>query len=332
MPSLIDPALQEEFLRDGYVTLRLLSEEQAAACRASVAAVHGEGAWVPNHAETANYLSELDASGEVKLRLGDALGAMLEPAIERHFCDFRVLMHTLFVKPAPGDPTVMHQHVPLSDTPFDRNIVIWCALSDCEADSGALYVIPRSHHLYRFIRTYEAPDFFDGYRDELIARHALRLSFKAGEAVVMDHSLLHGADANRGAQPRLASASVLLAPDAQHLIYRRANKHTVALKPSLPAGADGEGPKAGLQHTGGTAHSEFPAWWQDATLAQTEALLAAAGPRASMTHDPLETVAHLGPRAPAAGRVRALVRKLPGASRAANLLRRVAAKMRDQRA
>jgi len=328
VPSLIDPSLQDEFLREGFVTLRLLTGAQASACREAVAAVHGKADWVPNHAETANYLSELDDSGEMKIRLGEALSAMLEPEIERHFRDFRVLMHTLFVKPAPGNPTTMHQHVPISDAPFDQNLVIWCALSDCEVDTGALYVIPRSHHLYRYIRTYEAPDFFDSYRDKLVARHARRLTFKAGEAVVMDHSLLHGAFANSGPLPRLASASVLLSPDAQHMIYRRADMHTVAMKPLSRAGEDGEGLKAGLQHWEGTTHGQFPAWWNDATFAQTEALLAAAGPRASMTHDPLETVAHLGRRERTSGGARAIVRRIPGASRAARLLRRVAAKAR----
>ena len=328
MPALIDPTLQEEFLREGFVTTRLLETEAARSLRAEIAAINA-GDWAINHQPTGNYLSMYDDRRDLKARIDALVQHVIYPRLAHHFCDYTPAVNTVFTKPAGARDTQLHQHAPVSEHPFETNIAVWCALSDCGPDTGAAFVVPRSHHLYRFLRVYDQRDFFDSYRDRLVKRHARRLRFKAGEALIMDNSLLHGASENRGVEARMAVATLLMNPGSTFLIYRSKGDHVVAMDASGEPLADVQMMMVAPTRWVGPVRKRFPVWGAEAGLRQTEALLARCGPRATETDDPLDRVAHLAPRPPRPPfDWRASARRLPGAVPTVHLARRTLSKLR----
>lgn len=332
MPSFIDPLVQEEFLREGFVTTRLLDTAQADALRAEISAINA-GNWAVNHRDASNYLSMYDKDEARKAKVDAAVQRAIYPAFADHLRDFKPVVNTLFAKPAFAPGTPLHQHAPVSQRPFEAHITVWCALSDCGPETSALFVVPRSHQLYRFLRVYQRPNYFDAYRDVLVERHARPLTFKAGEALIMENSLLHGSFGNQGSEARMAVGTLLMPEGSDFMLYRPDGDTVVAMDPAGEAIAKVQMMMVGPTPWTGPVRTRFPAWSTWASLEQTEALLALNGPRASETYDPLELVAHLAPR-PARKSFdwRASARRLPGAVPAVRLARRAASKLRGSRA
>ncbi len=327
MPSLIDPALQQEFLREGFVQLRLLDAEQAGSLRQEIMAASASG-WDIEHV-AGNYLSIYDEHPDRKAQVDKAVRRHLHPSLAEHVRDYQILVNTLFAKPPSGSGTPLHQHAPVSERPFETAITVWCALTDCDADTSALFVVPRSHHLYRFLRVYGEHDFFHDYRATMVERHIRRLSFKAGDALVMDNNLIHGAFENQGSEARLAVAALLIAAESRFMVYHRDGDQIVAMDPADEPGEEVEMMMVGRTDWTGPIRTRFPAWTQAANLAQTEALLARSGPRATEAYDPLTTVAGLASRPPRqAFDWRASARNVPGMLQVVRLGRRMIARWR----
>lgn len=132
--------------------------------------------------------------------LGDLMARLIGCDRVRFFRD-RIL-----IKPA-GDnrSTPMHQDLPR--WPLDRRgpATVWLALADLPCDSGTLRYVGGSHRWGPLGRHAGNPDddVFDEY-PSLKREPTPPQSLRAGDALVHDSLVVHGADANATGQPRIA--------------------------------------------------------------------------------------------------------------------------------
>jgi ectoine hydroxylase-related dioxygenase (phytanoyl-CoA dioxygenase family) len=86
---------------------------------------------------------------------------------------------------------------------------IWVPLVDIDADNGPLWVVSGSHRFNRGRRAFNQSFVYAADQDAL-AELARPLLVRAGEAVVLAHSLFHFSPPNRSARPRPAIGAVLV--------------------------------------------------------------------------------------------------------------------------
>lgn len=116
----------------------------------------------------------------------------------------RFLWNFLCKWPGDRDDLYLHRDWMFVDEPTGaRAYIVWVALTDIERDDGALKVLPRSHELRGPLAgTDLAPDWLR--HRHLLEDHLLTVPMRAGQAMVMDHGVVHGSHPNRSDEVRLA--------------------------------------------------------------------------------------------------------------------------------
>jgi phytanoyl-CoA dioxygenase PhyH len=217
--SFRDRVLQEEFDRNGFVVQRMLDAEQLNRARQALAETISGRQFERNDAELVYFNSMFDGDREFRGRYREAMESILRPSLELLLKGMRVFETSLLYKPSESGVLNLHQHVPLTADPFAPTIFCWCALEDTDESNGALKVVPGSHLLLRRMRTLETGEFFEEYREE-ITRLAVPIRLKAGEGILFENSLLHGAYANVSGGPRPVVCSIMMEERAVHTVYK----------------------------------------------------------------------------------------------------------------
>jgi hypothetical protein len=174
--------------------------------------------------------------------------------------------------------------------PFARHVLSWCSLVDCDEEYGCLFVIPRSHSLYRKIEILGETPFFAEYIEELVEKHAVPVPLRAGEAVYFDNFLLHGSYPNRRTTPRPAILSMFLRDINDWVSCRRGKDGDVEFvddphETRVFVAPSEEGGPTRQRHS--KVLKRLPAWNRKATLKELEVLLES-DLRPSEDFDPLE--------------------------------------------
>ena len=104
-------------------------------------------------------------------------------------------------------------------------INVWIPLYDVDKDSGALWMLKKSHKINRHIRgsAYLFPD-YSSFFDQL-EHAATSVALKAGEAIVFYVNTIHGSPPNMGETYRIASCFCLVPEKAPLHIYFQKEKN-----------------------------------------------------------------------------------------------------------
>jgi hypothetical protein len=127
--------------------------------------------------------------------------------VRNHIKSFSPLFASVLVKEnGEGSETGFHQDPTLVDN--DSNYVsanVWIALQDTNTKNGNLCVIKKSHKLTSkmLVVTPKYPTIYEKFREKL-SGYSTELPIKAGQAIVLDNKLIHGATANFSDTERLA--------------------------------------------------------------------------------------------------------------------------------
>ena len=95
----------------------------------------------------------------------------------------------------------------------------WVPLCDTNENNGTLMVVPGSH--YANFPVHRAPtlDFFFNGNDELVREKLVPMNAKAGEAVILNQSLIHYSPPNRSGKIRKAITSGVKTKGAPMMFY-----------------------------------------------------------------------------------------------------------------
>jgi ectoine hydroxylase-related dioxygenase (phytanoyl-CoA dioxygenase family) len=322
MLQISDPRERAAFERDGYFVRRILDEETAERLRAKAESlVRGKDA---NHAPDSNYYSLLDEDAAVALEVSQLAWQAWAGPMEQIASDWQPVQSGLSVKLPGGSNTHLHVHPPVTDNPFGTSVIGWCALADYDEQSGCLYVIPRSHHLLRYINTVGGGFLCDvDFADRIVSDHAVPVPLKAGEALFFDNSLLHGAFANTKPQYRYSMGVLVADADETLATYRLGDNGVVVTAQPVNSYAVYAAAMVDPDPLHEPVLRHLPDWRTYPNYAQIDALLRANGRRASEDYDPFETVRHLADPLPAPPapperlsmrqRARHVARRIPGA-------------------
>lgn len=142
-----------------------------------------------------------------KQKVHDALGKIMGPLLHHYFTNFKTMINAFVVK-VVGKNSYMHLHrdtTAMNETLFSP-ISLWLPLNTVDEDNGALFVVPKSHHLSPLYRAVTIPA---DYRDieDICWQYAKKIFLQKGQAVIFDPRILHFSSPNISAENRVAIVS-----------------------------------------------------------------------------------------------------------------------------
>lgn len=210
LPTFRDPALQEQYVRAGYVVIDGFCDrdEMAAMLRAFDLDAHGD----------ASAFSTTPASSNLayRRRAHEAIVAGFARSARELLAGFR-LDAAGFVAKTPsrdgGGALPVHQDPSFTNDAEWPTVRIWMPLCDLTERNGPLAVVPGSHELNRFPRAWGLTSPYPELDDE-IRRRGVTLYLRAGQAVLTPPTLFHFSPPNESDATRVAAAAVGLPHDA----------------------------------------------------------------------------------------------------------------------
>lgn len=165
------------------------------------------------------YTSHTSADVEYKKKVDEAIRKVFDPKLDELFKDYRSVFGFFLVKTQGSETLELHLDWQFVDERKYTGFNIWCPLVDITKENGAIFAIPGSHKRIEILRGYNTPNpmhFLDQPVDE---SKLVTLPLKAGEALIFDLRLIHGAWPNTTPQPRIAAGMVAIPQEADILHF-----------------------------------------------------------------------------------------------------------------
>lgn len=218
-PIFKDPVHQEKFDREGYLTLQFLSQEEIKQLLEIYSELH------PDSSFERFYSSSYSGDFKYKKDVSDRVTEIFKPNFERIFKDYFAFGSAFLVKPPTNESELaIHQDWTIVDEEKFVAINCWVPLIDINETNGGLQVVPGSHYSnFKSMRAPTMPFFFTGH-DELAIEAAQQLLVKAGEAVILNQSLVHFSPPNHSDKVRIAITSGIKSKGAPMIFHYKDNQ------------------------------------------------------------------------------------------------------------
>jgi hypothetical protein len=198
-----DSALQESFLKNGYVVVDFLNADEVAALSNAYGNLQGD---LGNPAFASTIMSK---DSEYRMAVSDAIETVFERAIRDLFVDVRFFWGNFNTKyPSEKGIVPLHQDPSFLDERQYNPLGLWVPLVDTDAENGALQVIAGSHTILKQLRCGARPFPYGSVQDSLLAEFGTSLFMKAGQAYIGSPALFHASPPNRSPLPRIVAAGL----------------------------------------------------------------------------------------------------------------------------
>ena len=221
-PIFKDQNLQLQFDTEGYVKISLLNDADIKLLTELFYEFHdavndnsfGASSFINNQA--------------LKLKIRDALYPIYLPYFEKIFHNYTYFGSSFLYKtPGKNSDLSPHQDWTIVDEEKFVAVNIWTPLIDTDERNGTLYVVPKSQSQKLFsLRAPTIPFYFQNYFDTVI-KCSIPTNAKAGEAVILNQSLIHCSSPNNSDKIRLAITSGLKSKDAPMLFHYRNEQNEI---------------------------------------------------------------------------------------------------------
>ena len=123
----------------------------------------------------------------------------------------------------------VHQNWAFVDERKYTSVSIWCPLVDSFEENGTLQVLPGSHKKFGEVRGPMVPWELDKIKHSIIEKHLIPLNVKAGNAIVLDDSIVHYSAINKTNDLRLAIQLILVPQGVPSIHYHmnHANSNSI---------------------------------------------------------------------------------------------------------
>lgn len=217
-----DDTLQKQFNEQGYVIVPLLTSSDLLLLNDLFYQFHN------NIKENSFGASSFIQNKEQKLKIRDALYNIYAPHFEKLFGDYNYFGSSFLYKtPGKNSNVVPHQDWTIVDEEKYVAINIWTPLVDTNENNGTLYIVPKSQaqQLYS-LRAPTLSFYFKNYFDAVI-KCGMPTNARAGEAVILNQSLIHYSSPNNSDKIRLAVTSGIKSKGAPMLFHYKNEKNEI---------------------------------------------------------------------------------------------------------
>lgn len=220
-----DKVLEDQFQKDGYVVIPFLDESEVEFLKSK---------YFETLTESGGNITEDDANLkdritydftfinkniEYKKLVFDIITQKFKPHYEQYLDNYRPIIANFIRKQSHDGEVPLHQNWAFVDETKCTSISIWCPLVDSNSQNGTLEIAPGTHKRYGAVRGPKIPWELENIKEQIIAKHLVPMNVKAGQAVVLDDSVVHYSNINQTEGLRLAIQLIMVPAEEKSIHY-----------------------------------------------------------------------------------------------------------------
>lgn len=211
-----NPALNKFYLKNGYAKFPLLNKEQVSELRKVYFQLKSRHLTHQPILHSTSDTADYDLVKEVDFSIQRVLKSELDKVID----NYEPLIGNFLTKePGPQSETEYHQDPTLVDESKYISGNVWVALQDTNTTNGNLKIVKGSHLVCPNIRsTPNCPLYFQRFKNEL-DKYAVEIPLQEGEAIFLNHNIIHGATSNLSNSERIAAVLAIKSKEAPWIFY-----------------------------------------------------------------------------------------------------------------
>jgi len=175
-----------------------------------------------------NY-SLMQNSPSVNRLIHDRLQRALAPLLQRLFTNFKMLSASFLIKPAGFDEEMpLHQDWTFTFENRYSPVTMWIPLQDVDAQSGALFVLPKSHLVLENFRSLS----YDSARidrESLPEGSVTPVHADRGDVLLFHPAVFHGSFPNLRSTDRVVVSATVLPLQAPYLHIKKLDGQTATI-------------------------------------------------------------------------------------------------------
>jgi hypothetical protein len=207
-----DSEQNEQLIRNGFIVLPVLSDEQVAIFRALYEK------WHPSPPESF-YKSFFNSNETYRKEVDELIMTHFRPALDRFFVDYHAFGGMFVVKPkGPKGHIPPHQDFSFVDERIHWSLNSWVPIVDAMAENGNIQMLPGSHFFYRTERGMNHPDLYEGLHSSLMP-YLVDVPLKAGQGVFFYHGIVHCSTYNHREEARVTLGLSMVQKEAPILFH-----------------------------------------------------------------------------------------------------------------
>ncbi|HLP19104.1 MAG TPA: phytanoyl-CoA dioxygenase family protein [Chitinophagales bacterium] len=221
-----DDTLEKQFQKDGYVQIPFITAEEVEGLKKKffdLLPKSGGNITVDDLGGDSNAITYdftfIDKNIEYKQAVYDVVTEYFKPHVAKWLADFRPIIANYIRKQSETGEVPLHENWAFVDERKYTSVSIWCPLVDSFEENGTLQVVPGSHKRYGEVRGPMIPWELENIKHEIIKDYLVPMNLKAGNAVVLDDSIVHYSAINKTNQLRLAIQLILVPAEVPSIHY-----------------------------------------------------------------------------------------------------------------
>ncbi|MFT5860224.1 MAG: hypothetical protein ACI865_002332 [Flavobacteriaceae bacterium] len=224
--TFIDSELEERFQKDGYVEVPFLTSQEIEMLKTyyfdslneSGGRLGPEDEKHKSNQEITYDFTFIDKNSDYKQQVFDIITKSFEKHVDKYLADYKPIIANFIRKKEDGGEVPLHQNWAFADEHKCATVSIWCPLVDSNQTNGTLEVVPGSHKRYGEVRGPMIKSELAGIQSEIIEKYMQPVETKAGNAVILDDSIVHYSSPNQTDGLRLAIQLILI-PTEENSIH-----------------------------------------------------------------------------------------------------------------
>jgi ectoine hydroxylase-related dioxygenase (phytanoyl-CoA dioxygenase family) len=220
-----DAVIEKEFQKNGYVKIPFLNEDEVVALKKGFFDLlpTSGGNITADDMGMDKYITYdftfIDKNIEFKQAVYDKITTYFAPHVKKWLADYRPIIANYIRKNTDAGEVPLHQNWAFVDERKCTSVSIWCPLVDSNEENGTLQVVPGSHKRYGEVRGPMIPWELEDLKQDIIDKHLVPMNLKAGEAVILDDSIVHYSAINKTDGLRLAIQLILVPSEEKSIHY-----------------------------------------------------------------------------------------------------------------
>ena len=218
-----DVELEKQFQEMGYVKVPFLTSDEINFLKNAYqeSLPNSQGSLQPDEAdykstsEITYDFTFIDRNTNYKRQVFEIITPLFQKHADKYLKDYDPIIANFISKKHEGGEVPLHQNWAFVDERQYTSISIWCPLVDTSPENGTLEIVDKSHKRFGELRGPMVPWEIDPLTEEIIKDHLTPMNAKAGEAVILDDSILHYSRPNEGQINRLAIQLIMKPREAK---------------------------------------------------------------------------------------------------------------------
>lgn len=213
-----DKKLERKFLKDGFVILDIYNEDAIVQLKSIYASK--EKQYLSKYGTTHSTCDVGDP--ELVKYLDENIAKLIRPRLNQIFTSYDYLLSSFLTKePGENNTTVFHHDPTMIENDDVISAGLWVPLQDTNRKNGCLRLIKGSHRLGDILAiTPDFPTIFNKFKDK-IGNFDTVIELKAGQGVLFNNKLIHGAFSNLSDEKRIAAVTAVKSANCKWVYYHK---------------------------------------------------------------------------------------------------------------